>query len=356
MTQLNFGNIKADMTDLDRFGFGAYFSAEDPELTSLTGTSVSARDPITGSTLTAGGTINIFSPNSSVFTSFGAGTAAGQPLFNWTGLNATWAMIEPIVDGANFSALVPLLLSGADAIVGGTADDVLQGRQGDDSINGGAGIDTAVFAGAREIYTVAKVGAGWQVATTTGTDGTDALQSIEMLRFSGSTVSLVEPAAPAGSPPPAFGQSLDFLFDPVFYLLDNPELVATVTPEAASQHYLTTGATAGKAPNSWFDASYYEARWPDLTPLGLDDATLFVHYNRFGVWEGRSPGPKFQNFDGNRYLNENPDVAAYVDAYVNDFLGSRSNGAIAHYIIYGADEQRVAYDTAGAVIDLGYVV
>ena len=25
---------------------------------------------------------------------------------------------------------------------------------------------------------------------------------------------------------------MDFLFDPVFYLLDNPELVATVTPEA----------------------------------------------------------------------------------------------------------------------------
>jgi len=45
-----------------------------------------------------------------------------------------------------------------------------------------------------------------------------------------------------------------------------------------------------------------------------------------------------------------------VDAYVDDFLGSRTNGAIAHFIIYGANEQRVAYDTAGVPVDMGYVV
>jgi hypothetical protein len=357
MSQLIFGNIAANMTDLARFGYGAYFSSEDPVLTGLTGTTVSARDAVTGSTLTAGGTINLFSPSSSVFTSFATGTSAGQSLFNWTGLNATWSMVEPVVsNGGDFTALFTAQLTGADTITGGTANDVLQGRQGNDTISGGAGTDTAVFFGARAAYTVAKAGLGWQVSTTTAGDGTDLLQSVELLRFSDQTVSLVEPAAAPGSPPPAFAQSNSFLFDPVYYLLDNPELVATVTPTAAAQHYLTSGAAAGKAPNGWFDASWYEARWPDLTPLGLDDATLFMHFNLYGVWEGRAPGPKFQAFDGTRYLSDNSDVAAYVDAYVNDFLGSRTNGAIAHYIIYGADEQRVAYDTSGVAIDMGFVV
>ena len=48
-------------------------------------------------------------------------------------------------------------------------------------------------------------------------------------------------------------------------------------------------------------------------------------------------------------------MAAYVDAFVADFLGSRTNGAIAHYIIYGANEQRVAFDAAGAAITLDYL-
>ena len=73
------------------------------------------------------------------------------------------------------------------------------------------------------------------------------------------------------------------------------------------------------------------------------------------MWEGRAPGPTFDTFDGNRYLADNPDVAAYVDAFVADFLGSRSNGAIAHYIIYGAAEQRLSYDTAGQPVVLDYL-
>ena len=64
----------------------------------------------------------------------------------------------------------------------------------------------------------------------------------------------------------------------------------------------------------------------------------------------------FDKFDGTRYLTENPDVAAYVDAYVKDFLGSRTNGAIAHYIIYGANESRLAYDTTGQVLEQVIVV
>lgn len=158
------------------------------------------------------------------------------------------------------------------------------------------------------------------------------------------------------SVPAGPGKSPSFLFDPVFYLWASPELIPTVSLAGAYQNYLSAGAVAGKQPTSWFDATYYGNRWPDLAPLHLDDATLFSHYNLYGVWEGRSAGPKFDNFDGNRYLAENPDVAAYVDAYVADFLGSRTNGAIAHFVIYGANEQRIAHDTGGQTIDMGYIV
>jgi hypothetical protein len=64
----------------------------------------------------------------------------------------------------------------------------------------------------------------------------------------------------------------------------------------------------------------------------------------------------FDKFDGTRYLRENPDVGAYVDAYVKDFLGSRINGAIAHYIIYGANESRKTYDTLGQLIDTSFTI
>lgn len=169
------------------------------------------------------------------------------------------------------------------------------------------------------------------------------------------TVTVANDDAPPRGAAPAIDTSSDFLFDPVYYLWANPELVPTVPLADALTHYLETGAAGGRAPTAWFDASYYAQRWDDLADLGLDDAMLFAHFNRFGVWEGRAPGPLFDGFDGARYLDDNPDVAAYVDAFVDDFLGNRVNGAIAHFIIYGAAEGRVAYDTAGVGIDLDYL-
>ena len=101
---------------------------------------------------------------------------------------------------------------------------------------------------------------------------------------------------------------------------------------------------------------YYANRWSDLKNLHLDAAILFQHYNLYGVWEGRSAGPMFDHYDGQRYLQDNPDVAAYVDAHVSDFLGSRANGAIAHYIIYGAGEGRIAYDTLGTALESSLLI
>lgn len=161
---------------------------------------------------------------------------------------------------------------------------------------------------------------------------------------------------PVRASAPAYGKDATFLFDSAYYLWANPDLAATVSVADAAQNYLSSGAAEGRSPNSYFDAAYYKNRWADLKGQAFDDAVLFQHFNRFGVWEGRSPGPKFDAFDGNKYLADNVDVAGYVDANINDFLGSRTNGAIAHYIIYGALEQRLIFDTGGQPIVLDYLV
>ncbi len=262
---------------------------------------------------------------------------AGLSTYNFT----TQAPVGQVIGGT----------AAAETLTGGAGDDTLTGAGGNDTLEGGAGTDTARYTAVSSRYSVSKVGASWQVSDTVGTDGLDTLRQVERLSFSDKTFELV---APASGVTPAYGQTATFLFDPVYYLLQNAELVPSVSLAQAVQHYLSGGAAQGRAPNSWFDATYYENRWADLTPLGLDDATLFQHYNLFGVWEGRSGGPRFDRFDGNRYLADNPDVAAYVDLAIADFLGSRTNGAIAHFVIYGANEQRAAFDTTGAAIRLDY--
>ena len=56
--------------------------------------------------------------------------------------------------------------------------------------------------------------------------------------------------------------------------------------------------------SQFFDAGWYLARYPDVAAAGLDPLT---HFLRFGVAEGRDPGPLF---DFKWYLAKNPDVAA----------------------------------------------
>ena len=243
--------------------------------------------------------------------------------------------------------------AGNDTLNGLAGDDRLTGGGGIDALNGGDGTDTAIFAGLRASFAITRAGANFSLTDRVGQEGTDNLSSIEKLQFSDISLPLVNLAR---SGAPGYGRDRGFLFDGVYYLLANPQLGSTVTLETAFQSWSTSGAAQHKAPSSWFDAAYYSAKWADLSALHLDDATLFMHYNLYGVWEGRSAGPKFDHFDGNRYLTENPDVAAYVDANIRDFLGSRTNGAIAHFVIYGANEQRVAHDISGPAIDMGYIV
>ena len=74
--------------------------------------------------------------------------------------------------------------------------------------------------------------------------------------------------------------------------------------------------------SQFFDAGWYLARYPDVAAAGLDPLT---HFLRFGVAEGRDPGPLF---DSKWYLAKNPDVAA------------AGMVPLVHYFQIGAAERR----------------
>lgn len=85
------------------------------------------------------------------------------------------------------------LIGGAlgDEISGLSGDDYLSGRGGYDIIDGGLGVDTAVFVGEIEDYTITVDELGVVTVTDNeGTDGIDTLKNIEMLRFLDETYTL----------------------------------------------------------------------------------------------------------------------------------------------------------------------
>ena len=79
--------------------------------------------------------------------------------------------------------------SGSDTLIGNAAANVLTGGLGNDSLNGGAEIDTAVVRGSRSQYTVTQTTTG--VFQVTGPDGTDTLTAIEYLQFDDQRIRLL---------------------------------------------------------------------------------------------------------------------------------------------------------------------
>jgi hypothetical protein len=244
----------------------------------------------------------------------------------------------------------------ADNIDGMAGNDTLTGAAGNDTLNGGEGTDTATYSGNVTSYTL-RINRAAHTATVTDSvavrEGTDTLTGVEKVQFGNTTFDLFNPAR---TETPTHSKTNGFLFDASYYLLSHPELAGTVNLQTAFSHYLSNGSAAGYKPNTWFDPVFYANRWSDLRGANLDAATLFQHYNLYGVWEGRSASSVYDQYDGARYLRDNPDVGAYVDGNLATFLGSRTNGAIAHYIIYGADEGRLAYTTESNAIESALLI
>ena len=78
------------------------------------------------------------------------------------------------------------IFSRDDTINGSTQNDYLMGYGGNDTLNGGAGLDTAIYLGAHSDYVIRAVGGGsFTIRDTVNLrDGTDTLTNIERLSFS----------------------------------------------------------------------------------------------------------------------------------------------------------------------------
>ena len=118
----------------------------------------------------------------------------------------------------------------------------------------------------------------------------------------------------SGTPPVAA------LFDPEWYLGENPDLAASQLDPLT--HYLEWGAREGRNPNPIFNSAWYLKQNPDVASESLNP---LKHYWDFGVLEGRDPNPLF---DTKWYLAENPDVAA------------SGLNPLEHYMAHGATEGR----------------
>nr|MBP8138094.1 hypothetical protein [Alicycliphilus sp.] len=104
------------------------------------------------------------------------------------------------------------------------------------------------------------------------------------------------------------------------------------------EHFVQIGAARGYKPNATFDPTYYKNAFADLKNTDFNAADLLYHFMQYGLDEGRTPNAALATFDGTAYLAANPDVAAYVNANLAQFGGSVTNGALAHYVKFGAAE------------------
>jgi Ca2+-binding RTX toxin-like protein len=110
------------------------------------------------------------------------------------------------------------------------------------------------------------------------------------------------------------------------------------------EHFVQVGAARGYKPNADFDPAYYASKFTDLA--GLDAADLLFHYVKFGLNEGRAGNSTLASYDWAAYLAAYPAVAEYVTANLESFGGSKTNGAIAHYVKFGTAQ---GFEVPGSV-------
>ncbi len=89
-------------------------------------------------------------------------------------------------------SLAHIFRAGPDGstIAGSAAADTIYSGRGNDTIDGGAGLDRMVFAGNRADYTITRTASGFSVSDRLAIDGADTLANIERLTFADGAVAL----------------------------------------------------------------------------------------------------------------------------------------------------------------------
>lgn len=225
---------------------------------------------------------------------------------------------------------------GNDTLSGGDGHDRLDGGKGNDTLDGGAGTDVArVHAHFADLAITRLAGGEVVVSDVNGSEGTDRLKNVEVLRLEEGRTVLLADAVQAKSP------SAAALFSEQKYLQANPDVAAAVTAGTLSSgydHWLKFGKGEGRAtgisdiPNALVDETYYLAQNADVAAAVASDrlSSGLEHFLRNGLAEGRDPNALF---DTAWYLQHNPDVAKAIQ-------NGQATSALDHFARYGWKEGR----------------
>ena len=192
-------------------------------------------------------------------------------------------------DGALASNVATVSLAVNVRQFGGTGgDDSFNVATGSSQVNGGLGVDTAVFAFKLVDATVTY--SGNQTIIDTASSHT-VLTGVEVFVFTDGTVN---------------NNDADPLVDDLFYYSHYHD-VWTAHADA-NQHYHQSGWHEGRDPSAFFSTQIYLAAYRDVAAAAVDP---LVHFDQSGWRESRTPST---TFDPAKYLAANPDVAAaHVD-------------------------------------------
>ncbi|MBN2547256.1 MAG: hypothetical protein JXB50_15750 [Spirochaetes bacterium] len=142
-----------------------------------------------------------------------------------------------------------------------------------------------------------------------------------------------------------------FAFDPFYYLQKYPEIYLDPRysgPSGAARHWAEVGLANSYEASPVFNPDYYLEHNSDVAAAcGYNPDGTFeekksarikalIHYNTFGVWEGREAS---ENFNVYIYYDLNTDLHPFFD--INKSIDRFK--LIMHYLRYGRDEGRRAH-------------
>ncbi|MFC7331758.1 beta strand repeat-containing protein [Rhodocista pekingensis] len=139
-------------------------------------------------------------------------------------------------------------------------------------------------------------------------------------------------------------------FDSTAYLKNNPDVLQAVLNggfPSARAHFEQFGVKELRNPNAVVNLTYILTENADTVLAAIQSGAakdVFDWYVNTGVKTGVAPNAELATFDSAKYLADNLDVKAAVDA-------GYFKSALEHYLAYGRAESRPAFSTDGTQVD-----
>ncbi len=243
---------------------------------------------------------------------------------------------------------------------GGDLDDQIATTAVNNTINGNAGVDTVVAAGARAAYSITKANGGYQLRDNKGTDGLDTLTNVEKIRFTDMTVDLTI-GANAATISAAGLKTLEELYVAFF----------NRAPDATGLNYWITEYRNGQSINSIAE-SFYDAavQYSSLTGYSSTmtnaDFVRVIYKNVLGRSGSSAPPDADVNYWADLLAQGKETKGSLVTAMLasaHTFKGNATWGWVADLLDnkitvanYVAVQQGITYNNAADSISKGSAI